>query len=153
MSKFLPRQGHRATFKGSHNGSKAKTLLVLYDIMYTHGINKGFSAEEIHLLSGVPINTVNSRLGKWHKWGYVSRRAQTNGNGRPGFFYYLGARGKRFVEERIPAAMIKKYSMEIKAFRKARGVKVNITPAKGVLDEDTLSNREDTIEEEDNNEY
>jgi len=144
MNEVIVRQPHRATFRGQHNGSKAKVLLVLYDLMYTHGINKGFNAEEIHLLSGVPINTVKSRLSKWHEWNYVSRRAQTNGNGKPAFFYYLGARGKHFIEERIPADKLKRYIEEIKTFRKERGVKLSITHSKI---------EDSTIEEEDDNEY
>jgi len=144
MNEIIQRQPHKATFEGRHNSSKARVLLSLYEIMFTHGVNKGFNAGEIHLLSGVPINTINASLPKWHRWHYVARRAQVNGNGKPAFFYYLGARGKHFVEERIPPDKLKRYSEEIKAFRKERGVKLSITHSKI---------EDSTIEEEDDNEY
>jgi len=115
--KIIMPKRHIATFRGKHNASKAKTFIVLYDAMFTQGITIGFSVGQLYLLSGVPYGTLKSSLGRWHSWQYVSRRAREGDNGRPIFTYWLGARGKHFVENRIPPDKLKQYITEIKAFR------------------------------------
>jgi len=130
MNRIIQKQPHKATFRGRHNGSKSKVLLVLYDIMYTLGVNTGVTARELHLLSGVPFNTVRSRLGLWWKWGYLGRRGKADGAGKLAYHYALAARGKHFVEDRIPPAKLKQYTEEIKTFRKEKGVVLNTTPSR-----------------------
>jgi hypothetical protein len=125
VSKFATRKRHIATFQGVHNNAKSKVLIILYNRMFTEGFNTGLNAREIHLLSGVPYSTL-SALSKWHRWGYLSRRAIDNGS-RPVFVYWLGARGKHFLEDRIPPAKLRQYTEEIKAYRNEKGVVVNTT--------------------------
>ncbi|MBA7647904.1 hypothetical protein ES703_55683 [subsurface metagenome] len=108
---------HKATFRGVHNAAKTKVLMVLYDRELQKGVSTGLTARQLHFESGVNYDTLRSRLGKWHGWGYVSRRGKDDGAGRATWYYYLAARGKRFLEDRVPRDVLKRYESEIRAFR------------------------------------
>ena len=110
---ITPRR-HRATFEGRHNSVKTKTLVVLYHRQFTEGLNTGLTAKQIALLAGVNLGSVLSRAGSWYRWGYIGRRAKTDGNGRPAYFYSLAGRGKNFIESRVPQDVLNRYIKEIR---------------------------------------
>ncbi len=114
---------HKATFKGVHNAVKTKVLMVLYDRELQKGISTGLTARQLHFESGVNYDTLRSELGKWHSWGYVSRRGKDDGQGRAIWHYYLAARGKHFLENRVPAKVLKRYQSELQAWWRSRGDK------------------------------
>lgn len=117
MDRVIRRKHHIATFRGIHNSAKAKTLIVLHDRLFTQGITTGLTVAQLYLVSGVNYDTLRSRLGKWHTWGYVSRQAKAGVMGKPTYYYTLGARGKHFVEDIIPERVLRRYIAEIRAWR------------------------------------
>lgn len=116
MDRESDREIHLATFRGIHNASKTKALMVLYDRLLNQGITTGLTALELHLASGVNYNTLRSRLSRWNAWGYVKRRGNAS-RGKPILMYTLGERGKHFLEDRVPAKVLKRFETEIQAWR------------------------------------
>ena len=119
MSRIIARiRGPReATFKGAHNASKCKTLLLLYHRKHKLGLGTGLSARDIHLQSGVGYDYLRARLGVWFKWGYLSRRLTINYTGKPAFSYTIAKRGEHFIENRVPQEALDRYIAEIRIFR------------------------------------
>ena len=106
-----------ATFRGSHNASKTKTLIILHHHKYNLKLSTGLNVRQLHSESGVNYDYLRSRLGKWFKWKYVSRRAHDDGNGRPMFYYTITVRGEHFINNIVPKDVLTRYINEINQYR------------------------------------
>ena len=110
-----------ATFKGKHNRSKSKVLLLLYHVKHHQEDTSGRTARWLYINSGVPYSSLQSRLGQWAKWGYVTRHTSKGLDGKPCWYYRLGIKGKKFVENILNVyapEMIPQYLQEMKDFQK-----------------------------------
>lgn len=103
-------------FKGVHNASKSKALIVLYHRKHKLGLAAGLNLQELHLQSGVNYDYLRARLTFWHRWGYVSRRPVA-AKGRPVYEYTIAQKGVRFIESVIPRDKLVQFIAEIKATR------------------------------------
>ena len=112
---------HIATFSGVHNASKAKVLIILNHRKYNLRLSTGLNVRQLHLESGVNYNYLRSRLGKWFKWKYLSRKAYDDGNGRPMFYYTIAVRGEHFIEYILPNDVFTRYINEINEYRTSKG--------------------------------
>ena len=108
---------HLASFNGIHNASKTKTLIILDHYKYKLKSNTGLNVRQLHLESGVNYNYLRSRLGKWFKWKYVSRRAHDDGSGRPMFYYTIADRGEHFINHVVPNDVRTRYINELNQYR------------------------------------
>jgi hypothetical protein len=108
------RKEHRATFNGCHNAVKTKVLIVLFHRQYTEELGSGLTAKQISIIAGVNYDTLLSRLGKWHSWGYIRRVGKVDGNGRLVFHYSIASRGRNFIEARVPGDVLSRYIREIR---------------------------------------
>lgn len=83
---------HVATFRGVHNHSKAKALILL-----NSDLPRGLTARDISILTGLSIAAVKSLLWRLHKWKYVIDAGTQHGiyDSRR---YLLGARGLEFIQ-------------------------------------------------------
>jgi len=110
-----------ATFKGKHNRSKSKVLLLLYHVKHHQGDSSGRTARWLFINSGVPYSSLQSRLGTWTKWGYLTRYTSKGFDGQPCWHYRLGLKGRKFVENILGVyapEMIPEYLQEMKDFQK-----------------------------------
>lgn len=105
---------HEATFRGIHNASKSKALIVLYRRNQLG--QAALSLAELAESSGVKYSYLESRLAKWVKWDYLIRKVK-QGNNRPVYCYSIAARGIHFVEKRIPKKRLLDYKAEIREHR------------------------------------
>ena len=76
----------------------------------------GLNARQLHSESGVNYDYLRSRLGKWFKWGYVSRRAHDDRTGKPMFYYTIATRGEHFIQHIIPKEVLTRYINEINQY-------------------------------------
>lgn len=104
-----------ATFRGCHNSAKVKVFILLWDRKYRLSIKSGFTAREIHDLTGVNYNYLKSRLGKWHKWHYLTRRSVDRNVGRSVYTYSIAKRGVDFIRDRVPREKLLQCVEEINA--------------------------------------
>lgn len=105
-----------ATFRGVHNASKSKIFIVLYHRLLIQGLSDGLGVKSLSLLSGVGYVYISSRVARWAKHGYISRRIGLDeSSGRPVFVYVLLKKGIRYVEEIIPRDRLSEYISEIKS--------------------------------------
>jgi hypothetical protein len=89
-------RGHRATFNPPHNYTKSKCFLIL-------ALHSGVTYLQLAEETGCPPSSVISSLSRWARYDapYVLRRREIR-NHRLVFLYKLSARGKRFLDERLP---------------------------------------------------
>jgi len=113
----LSYQPHLASFNGIHNASKTKALIILDHYKHKLRLSTGLNVRQLHSESGVNYDYLRSRLGKWFKWKYVSRRAHDDGTGRPMFYYTIAARGEHFINHIVPNDVLARYITEINQYR------------------------------------
>lgn len=99
-----------ATFNGVHNASKSKILLVLAGAK-ANG-ERGLTLRKLAARTDVPYSSINSSVGKWIRWKYITRVPSMEGS-RPVFLYKIAARGERFIIERIPPDIRAVYEKEL----------------------------------------
>ena len=109
-------RSHFATFRGVHNASKTKVLIILYLRKYQLRLKTGLNVRELHTQSGVNYDYLRSRLGTWCEWEYVSRRAYDDGTGRPMFYYTIAPRGEHFIQHIVPKEVLNRYLNEINQY-------------------------------------
>ena len=103
-------------FGDKYNSAKAMALICFYHWKFIDGRSEGLSLSAVSkACPAVSYDQLNSRLGKWVKWGFLSRRSSTTANG-PCYSYSLTDKGKLTVEK-IPKLMFEKYLARIKAAR------------------------------------
>ena len=86
-----------ATFRGRHNISKARVLIILWSSQSWSC--QWYKASELSLLSGVCYAGCFAGLARWYRWRYVLRSRD-----RP-YRYRIAKRGAHFVEARIPPSV------------------------------------------------
>jgi hypothetical protein len=104
---------HEATFKGCHNSSKSKALIILYHRKHKLLQTTGLTLKELSIASGSSYAYLKSRLAKWVEWKYITRKI-TVGTNRPVYSYSIVERGEHFVEDRIPKDRLAEYIEEIR---------------------------------------
>lgn len=109
---------HIMTFKGKHNSAVVKLLLVLNEHQGTP-----LSLKQLHQKSGIPYNTLKTRLGFWASIRYVECSRVDPPAGKSYYVYQIGDRGNHVLNNRIPAAVKIKYGQEITAWRRNGGHK------------------------------
>ena len=105
---------HIATFRGKHNASKSKILLICYHQKFMEQSTIGFSARELAEISGVSYSYLKKRLSKWVEWKYLLRKATAGPHGKPVFVYSIATRGSHFLEDRAPKEKLDQYLREIR---------------------------------------
>lgn len=115
--KLIISKPHIATFNGVHNASKTKVFIVLYHLKHKLGLNIGLNVLDLHLQSGVNYDYLRTKLGKWHEWGFLSRKPVDSGKGRAVYTYMIAKRGEHFIEDIVPRDLLNQYVAEIKTFR------------------------------------
>jgi hypothetical protein len=103
---------HRCTWHGKHNQSKALVFMVLYHCWSEKLYPDGLCLPELAALSSVPALTLRSALPDWIRWQYVRRKAKEY-HQQPVFAYFIDARGRHFVEKRIPPGKIEELKVII----------------------------------------
>ena len=107
---------YRNKVYGSHNLSKAKVFIILSCLKHNK-VNTGLNAQQISLSSGVSYAYLLSRLGKWHQWGYLNRRAAGSDKGRAIYNYSIAKRGEYFLNELVTTTVFNQLVEDIKAFQ------------------------------------
>jgi hypothetical protein len=96
-----------ASFRGKHNITKSKVLLILNE--YRSPLSVRALAHQSH----TSYDSLRSLLPKWTRWGYVLRR-QVVRRHREIFVYRISARGCRFVNQRLPVDLRRQLEHELK---------------------------------------
>jgi len=120
MAVVNSRRGSIAGFKGKHNESKCKVLMVLWNLQHVQGNRRGLTSLEIHQSSGVSYEYLLTRLHIWacRKWNYLKRYPSIDDRGRLAWRYVLGHRGFKFISlAKGRGAPVDRYAQEIRDFR------------------------------------
>ena len=115
----MTRESH-PSWRGKHNAVKSKVLLQLYSV-WSKGDNDGLCLSELAALTGTAATSLKTLLPRWTQWHYTRRKAKVF-NKRPVFSYLIDARGRRFVELRLPPEKRAQFITEIKAARLTKGI-------------------------------
>ena len=108
------------SWRGKHNCTKSKVFLQLY-ATWSKGDNEGLCAKELVKLTGTSALSLKTLLPKWLRWHYIRRKTKEYNN-RAVFSYLIDARGRRFIELRLPPKKREQFIAEIKAARLNKGV-------------------------------
>ncbi len=104
-------------FGDKYNSAKAMALICFYHRKFIECMPEGLSLSALaKACPSVSYNQLNARLGKWAKWGFLTRRISFNTNG-PCYSYCLADKGKLAVEK-IPKPMFERYLQRIRSARK-----------------------------------
>lgn len=117
-------------WRGIHNISKTKALLVLYDRKHHKKDNSGLGVHELHLQSGVDYDYLRTKLAAWARWGYLNRRP-IESKGRATWAYTIASKGDRFITEIVPREVLQRCVAEIRASRTMAVSKSGHFPNKG----------------------
>jgi len=90
---------YKASFAYPHNWSKCRVLLVLYSAWYAWK-RKEFTAPELATLSGLTPASSYSLCTRLQRYDLIIQSGHV-----PDMRYRLSARGRRYVENIIPAAV------------------------------------------------
>jgi hypothetical protein len=112
---------HLAWFSPTHNSSRMKVYIVLYDRNHHQGDATGMSTGQLRVATGVSSNYLSSRLGKWVKWGFL-KRAVGVVNGRATFVYSLAERGTHMVEDILPDEWLMTFINEMRMWKEKKSV-------------------------------
>ncbi len=113
-----------ATFRGKHNSSKSKAIIVLNHRKYQLHKSTGLSARELYLATGVNYAYLQARLNKWVEWHYLNRYATGAIKGRPLWHYRISTRGTRFMNDILNhyyPTILQQYVQEINEFTSSIG--------------------------------
>jgi len=110
----MTRESH-PSWRGKHNSVKSKVLLQLYSV-WAKGDADGLCLAELAALTGTIASSLKTLLPRWTQWHYTRRKAKIHNN-KPVFSYLIDARGRRFVELRIPESKREQFVAEIKLSR------------------------------------
>ena len=102
-------------WRGIHNISKTKALLVLYDRKHHKKDNSGLGVLALHRLSGVDYDYLRTKLSTWCRWNYLSR-SPVESKGRAIWAYTIATKGERFIES-VPREVLQRCVAEIRASR------------------------------------
>ena len=97
---------HMATFRGRHNATKSKVLIVLYHFN-EKGYFKGFDVNDLAERTMCPLSSIKSGVCRWTKWRYLTRIDSTP------YRYKIAHRGIHFVDNIIPDARLADYILEM----------------------------------------
>jgi hypothetical protein len=103
-------------FNGCHNRSRMLCYLVLGHSNLAVQQNGRLTSRQISNLSGIPYNSVLSRVGKWVEWKFIKRGLVKLRDGRTVFAYSLAPRGREWLDRHFPHAMaqLSDYEAELK---------------------------------------
>ena len=104
-------------FRGTHNHSKTKMLIILYDRKHYKHISTGLGVRELHLQSGVDYDYLRTKLVKWAQWGYLNRRP-VESKGRATWAYTIDAKGERFIKDILPPEVLRECVEAVKAHQR-----------------------------------
>ena len=89
-----------ATFRGKHNSTKGRALLLLWIWKHIQHRRKGLPCRKLAIYSRCGIASVFTGVTKWTKWGYIERKLCKVGNQQL-YTYRLAEKGERFCK-RMP---------------------------------------------------
>ena len=103
-----------ATFKGKHNISKSKVLLILNSASTERWPRVSLTARELSALSGLSIAATKSLLWRLLRWHYVISVGIHNDMGYDSRRYAIGVRGTNFIPY-IPTRVMAELMPELQA--------------------------------------
>ena len=111
---FYGLRGHRISFRGKSNDTKGRAFLVLFHRRYILYKNTGLTCRQLSEQSGCLLCTIESRIVYWTRWHYILKRKTEP------YRYVLAARGRYFVNERMPENVKRRLLAEIRETRTAK---------------------------------
>jgi len=85
------------SFKGCHNASKSKCLLMLEYSETAKEQNGWLTAQQLSYLTGIPYASILASLPKWIRWKILIRKKAKLTNGRGAFIYQLAPKGRAWL--------------------------------------------------------
>jgi hypothetical protein len=109
----------QCNFTGCHNRSRALCYLMLGYSDLAAQQNGKLTSRQISILSGIPYNSVLSRVGKWVELKFIKRELVKLRDGRTVYAYSLAPRGREWLDRHWihMMAQLSEYEAELKGKR------------------------------------
>lgn len=106
-------------FNGRHNRSRMLCYLILGHSKQAALQNGMLTSKQISTLTGIPYNSILSRISKWWQWRFVKRVPVKLRDGRAVYAYSLAPRGREWLDRHFSHAMgqLAAYEEELKQKR------------------------------------
>lgn len=102
-----------ASFKGKHNSTKSKCLLML-EYSETARLQRGWlTARQLAALTGIPYASILASLPKWVRWRIVIRRKYKLARGGEVYIYQLAPKGRGWLWRHRWHMPLQRYHAEI----------------------------------------
>lgn len=87
---------YEISFRGKHNMSKSRLLLILYsaELLWSR---KWLGTAALSSLTGLSLSSVQCLVWRLSKWKYINERGYS-----PNIEYHIGAKGRRFIDNHMP---------------------------------------------------
>lgn len=106
------RKPHTVNHNGKCNEVKSLVFILLYDNRYFYHKRTGMTVDDLVKRTGASETYLQNQIKKWCGWGFLLKTVN-NKPGRCLFRYRIAARGRKFVDERIPVELLKEYRQKL----------------------------------------
>lgn len=105
-----------ASFRGCHNATRAKCLLMLRYSATAQQQSGWLTARQLSLLTGLSYGSILASVGKWVRWRQVKRdRALLYDGGLWVYMYSVAPKGRAWLERHRHHMPLERYDAEMMA--------------------------------------
>jgi hypothetical protein len=104
----------RASFKGKHNATKSKCLIMLEYSATSKEQGHWLTARQLSSLTGISYASILASLPKWVRWKIVVRKRARLANGREVYIYQASAaKGRAWLRRHGWHMPLERYQAEV----------------------------------------
>lgn len=111
--RIIVKQIKRASFKGKHNATKSKCLVMLEYSATSKEQRYWLTAHQLSSLTGISYGSVLASLPKWVDWKIVIRKRARLANGREVYIYQAAAKGRAWLGRHASHMPLQRYQAEV----------------------------------------
>lgn len=102
-----------ASFKGKHNATKSKCLIMLEYSATSKEQRYWLTARQLSSLTGISYGSVLASLPKWVDWKIAIRKKAKLANGREVYIYQTAAKGRAWLRRHTCRMPLQRYQAEV----------------------------------------
>jgi len=113
MSRVIAYRYKPISFRGRHNATKSKCLLMLRYSRTAQQKSGWLTARDLSLLTGLPYASIRSSVRNWVRFGYIRRDQGRLSTSRRVYMYILAPKGRAWLERHERHMPIERYEREV----------------------------------------
>jgi len=111
--RIIVKQIKPASFKGPHNATKSKCLIMLEYSVTSKEQGYWLTAHQLSSLTGISYASILASLSKWVRWKIVLRKKAKLANGREVYIYQAAAKGRAWLGRHVWHMPLQRYQAEV----------------------------------------